>query len=45
MAAAAVSGILAIRLVKLVSGRGNFKPFSIYCAAIGVITIIVSLVK
>lgn len=45
MAVAAVSGILAIRLVKLVSNRGNFKPFSIYCAAVGVITIIVSLVK
>lgn len=45
MAAAALSGILAIRLVKLVSRRGNFKPFSIYCTAIGVITIIVSLVK
>ena len=45
MAVAALSGILAIRLVRLVSRRGNFKPFSIYCAALGVVTIIVSLIR
>lgn len=42
---AALSGLGAIRLVRLVSNRGNFRPFSIYCAIIGVATIAVSLLK
>lgn len=42
---AMVSGLAAIRLVKLVANRGNFRPFSIYCAVVGAVTIVVSLIK
>jgi len=37
---AAVSGIFAIRLVNLITKKNNFNVFSIYCAIVGVITII-----
>ncbi len=37
---AAVSGILAIQMVKMITRKSNFHVFSIYCTIIGVITII-----
>lgn len=43
--AAMVSGLLAIRMVRFVSKRGNFRPFVVYCTLIGTITIVVSLIK
>lgn len=42
MLTALVSGLLAIRLVRLVTKRGNFRPFVVYCAAVGAIAIITS---
>lgn len=43
--AAMLSGLAAIRMVRFVSGRGNFRPFVVYCTLIGTITIVVSLIK
>lgn len=43
--AALISGLVAIRLVKIVANRGNFRIFSVYCALIGAITIVVTLLK
>lgn len=43
--AALLSGLAAIRLVRLVSKRGNFRPFVVYCTLIGTITIVVSLFR
>lgn len=42
---AMIAGLAAIRLVRFVSKSGNFRPFSVYCAIIGVVTIVVSLIK
>lgn len=42
---ATVAGLIAIRLVKYVSKSGNFRPFAVYCALIGVITLVVSLIQ
>lgn len=42
---ALLSGLAAIKLVKLVAKRGNFRPFVVYCVLIGVITIGVSVVN
>ncbi len=42
---ALISGLLAIRLVRLVTKRGNFRPFVVYCALIGTVTIVVSLIR
>lgn len=42
-AAAALSGILAIGLVRRLVRRGNFKPFAYYCWAVGLGTIIATL--
>lgn len=42
---AMLSGLVAIRLVRFVAKRGNFRPFAVYCALIGVITLVVSLIK
>jgi len=42
---ALVSGLAAIRLVRLVSRRGNFRPFVVYCLLIGTITIVVNLIQ
>lgn len=41
----AVCGYLAIWMVKTLMKKGNFKYFSIYCALVGLTTIIVTLVK
>lgn len=39
---AMISGLFAIKTVKLVTKRGNFRPFVLYCSLIGVITIVTS---
>lgn len=44
-AAAAVSGILAIKLVKYVTNKDKFGWFAIYCAAAGVFAIILSFIR
>lgn len=38
-----VSGLLAIRLIRLVTNQGHFRPFVLYCGVVGVISIIASL--
>lgn len=43
--ASLISGLLAIKMVRYIAKSGKFRGFAIYCAIIGVITIIVSLVK
>lgn len=45
VAAALISGLAAIKMVKFVAGRGNFRPFVVYCTLIGLITIGVSVVQ
>ena len=44
-AVAAVSGYLAIRLLKYISQKGSFGGFAYYCWGIGLVTLILSLVK
>lgn len=44
MAVAAVSGIVAIGLVKYITNKGKFGNFAYYCWTIGVATIILSLI-
>ncbi|NLD87880.1 MAG: undecaprenyl-diphosphate phosphatase, partial [Clostridiales bacterium] len=41
---ASVSGIAAIRFVKHLTQKKNFRPFAIYCTALGLITVILSLI-
>lgn len=41
---ALISGLAAIKLVRLVTQRGNFRPFVLYCAFVGIVTIIASLI-
>ncbi len=45
IAVAMISGLLAIRLVKLVTKRGNFRPFVVYCMFIGTLTIVINLFR
>ncbi len=45
VAAAAVSGYLSIRLVRMVADKGRFGAFSYYCWAAGVITVVLSALK
>lgn len=45
VAVAAVSGYLAIRLLKYISQKGCFGGFAYYCWGIGLVTLILSLVK
>lgn len=45
VAAAAVSGYLSIRLVRMVADKGKFGAFAWYCWAAGGITVILSLLK
>ena len=40
--AAALSGVLAIRLVRALVDRGRFRPFAFYCWAVGLAAIIMS---
>ncbi|MCQ5131089.1 undecaprenyl-diphosphate phosphatase [Butyricicoccus faecihominis] len=42
---AMIAGLAAIKMVRMVSKSGHFRPFAVYCALIGVITIVVTLVK
>lgn len=42
--AALISGLLAIKMVNYISRSGRFRGFSIYCAIVGVITIVVNLI-
>lgn len=43
MAVAGVSGYFAIRLVRMLSDKGRFGRFSYYCWAVGLVTIVASL--
>ena len=45
LVAAAVSGYLSIRLVRMVADKGKFGAFSYYCWAAGAITIILSIFR
>ena len=45
VAVAAISGYLAIRLLKYISQKGSFGGFCYYCWGIGLVTLILSLVK
>ena len=45
VAVAAVSGYLAIRLLKYISQKDSFGGFAYYCWGIGLVTLILSLVK
>ena len=40
MLAAALSGVLAMKLLILISKKSNFRFFSYYCVAVGLIAII-----
>lgn len=42
---ALVSGLAAIKMVKFVAKRGNFRPFFVYCVLIGIVTIVLSFVS
>ena len=45
VAAAAVSGYLSIRLVRMVASQGRFGIFAYYCWAAGAVTIALSILK
>lgn len=45
VAAAAVSGYLSIRLVRMVADKGKFGAFAWYCWAAGAITVVLSLLR
>lgn len=45
VAVSMISGLLAIRLIRLVTNKGHFRPFVIYCALIGVLAIAGSVVQ
>ena len=45
VAVAAVSGYLAIRLLKYISQKGSFGGFADYCGGIGLVTLILARVK
>ena len=42
VAAAAVSGYLSIRLVRMVADKGRFGAFSYYCWAVGILTLVLT---
>lgn len=44
VAAAMISGLLAIRLIRLVTNKGHFRPFVVYCGLVGVLSIIASII-
>lgn len=44
VAVALVSGLGAIKMVRFVAKRGNFRPFVVYCTLIGLITIVTGIV-
>ena len=39
-----VSGRAAIRLVKFITKRGNFRPFVVYCTLVGTVAVVASLI-
>lgn len=45
VAAAAVSGYLSIRLVHLITNKGKFGAFAYYCWAMGLLTIVMTVLK
>lgn len=45
VAAAAISGYLSIRLVRMVADKGKFGAFSYYCWAVGILTLVLSALK
>lgn len=45
VAAAAISGYLSIRLVRMVADKGKFGAFAYYCCAAGSITVILSILR
>lgn len=45
VAVALLSGLAAIKMVRFIAKRGNFRPFVVYCTLIGIITIVVSFIK
>ena len=45
VAAAALSGYLSIRLVRMVADKGKFGAFAYYCWIAGVVTVVLSLLK
>lgn len=45
VAVAAVSGYLCIRLLKMIAEKGKFGAFAYYCWAMGVVTIVLSVLK
>ena len=45
VAAAALSGYLSIRLVRMVADKGKFGSFAYYCWIAGVVTVVLSLLK
>lgn len=44
VATAMISGLLAIRLIRLVTNKGHFRPFVVYCGLVGVLSIIASII-
>ena len=44
VAVAAVSGYFAIRLIKLLADKGRFGAFAYYCWAVGIVSIVASLI-
>ena len=44
VAVAMLSGLLAIRLIRLVTNKGHFRPFVVYCGLVGVLSIIASVI-
>lgn len=45
MAAALLSGFLAIKLLNYISKKKNFRVFSIYCIALGVVAILLGVIR
>lgn len=43
--AAAISGYLSIRLVRMVADKGKFGAFSYYCWAVGILTLVLTALK
>lgn len=43
--AAMLSGLFAIRLLRTMVRRGNFRPFVLYCAVVGTVTVLTGLAK
>lgn len=44
MLVALVAGLAAIKMVKFIANRGNFRPFVVYCTIIGIFTIVLNFI-